>query len=39
MVELAKHSIMLGVGTEASFRNLRAWEARPDAEREPRRNN
>jgi CubicO group peptidase (beta-lactamase class C family) len=25
-----KHSIMLGVGTEASFRNLRVWEALPN---------
>ena len=27
-----KHSIMLGAGTEASFRNLRVWEALPNAE-------
>jgi len=25
-----KHSIMLGVGTEASFRNLKVWEALPN---------
>lgn len=25
-----KHSIMLGVGTEASFRNFRVWEALPN---------
>lgn len=30
LVGAAKHSIMLGVGTEASFRNLRIWEARPN---------
>ena len=28
----AKHSIMLGAGTEASFRRLRVWEALPNAE-------
>lgn len=27
-----KHSIMLGAGTEASFRNLKVWEALPNAE-------
>lgn len=27
-----KHSIMLGAGTEASFRNLRVWEALPNAD-------
>jgi hypothetical protein len=32
LVGKAKHSIMLGVGTEASFRNLRVWEALPNAE-------
>ena len=28
----AKHSIMLGAGTEASFRRLRVWEALPKAD-------
>lgn len=28
----AKHSIMLGAGTEASFRRLRVWEALPNPE-------
>jgi hypothetical protein len=28
----AKHSLMLGAGTEASFRKLRIWEALPNAE-------
>ena len=28
----AKHSLMLGAGTEASFRKLRVWEALPNAE-------
>jgi hypothetical protein len=28
----AKHSLMLGAGTEASFRKLRVWEALPKAE-------
>ena len=27
-----KHSIMLGASTESSFRNLRVWEALPNAE-------
>lgn len=26
-----KHSVMLGVGTEASFRNFRVWEALPNS--------
>lgn len=32
LVGVGKHSIMLGVGTEASFRNLRVWEALPNSE-------
>ena len=32
LVGVAKHSIMLGAGTEASFRRLRVWEARPNPE-------
>jgi hypothetical protein len=27
-----KHSVMLGAGTQASFRNLRIWEALPNAD-------
>jgi len=29
LISVAKHSIMLGAGTEASFRHLRVWEALP----------
>jgi hypothetical protein len=32
LISTAKHSLMLGAGTEASFRNLRVWEALPNAE-------
>ncbi len=32
LISKDKHSIMLGVGTEASFRNLKVWEALPNAE-------
>lgn len=32
LIGTAKHSIMLGAGTEASFRKLRVWEALPNAE-------
>ncbi len=32
LVGVAKHSVMLGVGTEASFRNFRMWEALPNPE-------
>ena len=32
LVGVAKHSIMLVAGTEASFRNLRIWEALPNPE-------
>lgn len=32
LIGTAKHSIMLGAGTEASFRRLRVWEALPKAE-------
>ena len=32
-----KHSIMLGAGTEASFRHLRVWEALPNAQWEKNR--
>jgi hypothetical protein len=32
LIGTAKHSIMLGAGTEASFRRLRIWEALPNAE-------
>lgn len=32
LISSAKHSIMLGAGTEASFRKLRVWEALPNAE-------
>lgn len=31
LIGTAKHSIMLGAGTEASFRKLRVWEALPNA--------
>ncbi|MFZ2278761.1 MAG: hypothetical protein WAW39_13220 [Prosthecobacter sp.] len=30
LIRVAKHSIMLGAGTEASFRHLRVWEALPN---------
>jgi len=30
LISIAKHSIMLGAGTEASFRHLRVWEALPN---------
>lgn len=30
LISVAKHSIMLGAGTEASFRHLRVWEAQPN---------
>lgn len=32
LIGTAKHSIMLGAGTEASFRRLRVWEAMPKAD-------
>jgi hypothetical protein len=32
LIGTAKHSIMLGAGTEASFRRLRVWEALPKAD-------
>jgi hypothetical protein len=32
LIGTSKHSIMLGAGTEASFRKLRVWEALPNAE-------
>ena len=32
LIGSAKHSLMLGAGTEASFRKLRVWEALPNAE-------
>ncbi|GEP44039.1 hypothetical protein [Brevifollis gellanilyticus] len=32
LIATAKHSIMLGAGTEASFRHLRIWEALPNPE-------
>jgi len=32
LIGTAKHSLMLGAGTEASFRRLRVWEALPKAE-------
>ena len=31
LIGTAKHSLMLGAGTEASFRKLRIWEALPNA--------
>jgi hypothetical protein len=30
LIGTAKHSLMLGAGTEASFRKLRVWEALPN---------
>lgn len=32
LIGTAKHSVMLGAGTEASFRKLRIWEALPNAD-------
>lgn len=32
LIGSAKHSVMLGAGTEASFRKMRIWEALPNAE-------
>jgi hypothetical protein len=32
LIAAPKHSIMLGAGTEASFRHLRVWEALPNAQ-------
>jgi hypothetical protein len=32
LIGTAKHSLMIGAGTEASFRRLRVWEALPNAE-------
>jgi hypothetical protein len=32
LIGSAKHSLMLGAGTEASFRKLRIWQALPNAE-------
>lgn len=32
LISTAKHSIMLGAGTEASFRKLRVWEALPNTD-------
>jgi hypothetical protein len=32
LLAIDKHSIMLGAATEASFRNLRVWEALPNAD-------
>lgn len=32
LIGVAKHSLMLGASTEASFRHLRVWEALPNAE-------
>lgn len=32
LIATDKHSIMLGAGTQASFRHLRVWEALPNAE-------
>ena len=32
LIGTAKHSLMLGAGTEASFRKLRIWQALPNAE-------
>ena len=32
LIGTAKHSLMLGAGTEASFRKLRIWEALPNAD-------
>lgn len=32
LIGTAEHSLMLGAGTEASFRRLRVWEALPKAE-------
>ena len=32
LIGVDKHSVMIGVGTEASFRNFRVWEALPNAD-------
>lgn len=32
LISTVKHSLMLGAGTEASFRHLRVWEALPNPE-------
>ncbi|MDB6005127.1 MAG: hypothetical protein JWR15_2114 [Prosthecobacter sp.] len=32
LLRVAKHSVMLGASTEASFRHLRVWEALPNAD-------
>ena len=32
LIAAGKHSIMLGVGTQAGFRHLRVWEALPNAD-------
>jgi hypothetical protein len=32
LIGTAKHSLMLGAGTEVSFRKLRIWQALPNAE-------
>ncbi len=32
LIGVAKHSLMLGASTEASFRHLRVWEALPNAD-------
>lgn len=37
LIAAPKHSIMLGAGTEASFRHLRVWEALPNAQWEQNR--
>lgn len=37
LIGTAKHSVMLGAGTEASFRKLRIWQALPNAEWEKNR--
>ena len=37
LIAASKHSIMLGAGTEASFRHLRVWEALPNARWEKNR--
>jgi hypothetical protein len=37
LIGTAKHSLMLGAGTEASFRKLRIWQALPNAEWEKNR--
>ncbi|MFO1436921.1 MAG: hypothetical protein U1F81_01290 [Verrucomicrobiaceae bacterium] len=37
LIAASKHSIMLGAGTEASFRHLRVWEALPNDQWEQNR--